>query len=395
VATEDLAIELAKRPLISAPTFRKLLAKITRHVAKLDKIRRRRLARLFAPLDPDREVVRLEDGDVSPEHFAKTRKAIEDLLQLAAFTRLDDEEVKACIGVASAWGVNVMVDFAQLGHWSVHARGDVCGLRPKRDWRKLWRREVAEVPLYQRLVVMFEVGTEGKVLAEQLGSGYLHLRLFKNIPKPDVDMLLPTSAPRFSWMDRSKVIVPTVGKVGMGVYKIGRGLVILAFVGIYGTLAMLALVVAIIAQAARSFFIYLQQRDRLLLSMTRSLYYQKLDSGSGALWGIAQSAVEQEIEEGMVAAAVLLESDDPVDIAVLTERGAKMIYEICQIEVIFRARQAADLLVSSGVASWEVDGRLRLSDSSRQQLGGGRLHRGGGIELPAGHRLGDRDRFRE
>jgi hypothetical protein len=153
--------------------------------------------------------------------------------------------------------------------------------------------------------------------------------------------------------------------------------------------------VAIIAQAARSFFIYLQQRDRLLLSMTRSLYYQKLDSGSGVLWGIAQSAVEQEIEEGMVAAAVLLESDDPVDIAVLTERGAKMIYEICQIEVIFRARQAADLLVSSGVASWEVDGRLRLSDSSRQQLGGGKLHRGGGIEFPAGHRLGDRDRFRE
>ncbi len=251
VATEDLGVELAKLPGIQANQFRHAVAKIVRHVTRHDQIRRRRLARCFAPLDPDREVVRIDAEVVGPDQFPKMLKLLDDLLQRAAYTRLAEDEIKGYIGVASAWGVHVHVDFEQLGHWAVYSRGDVCGIRPRRHWRKFWRPVTTEVPLYQRMVVVFEIKPEAKVIGEQLSTGRMHLRLFKNIPKVDIDMLLPSTRPKLTWFDQTKVLVPTIGKVSLSIFKIVRAILLVTIISLHATFSLIVLAVGAIAYIIR------------------------------------------------------------------------------------------------------------------------------------------------
>ncbi len=358
VATEDLGLELARRQGIQEEEFRRGVARIYRLLTRTDQIRRRKLARLFAPLDPDREVVRIDAE--KPDAIQRDRlvQAIDDVLDRAAYTRLTEEDVRSSVAVSSAWGVKVFVDFDQLGRWAVYARGDVSGVRPRRQWKKLWRSELTEVPLYQRMVVLFELAPHAKVMGEILADDRLHLRLFKNIPKPDVDMLLPYTKPKLGWFDQTKIFLPTIGNVGMTIFKIARGLLLVAFVGFYGTLALLALIVGACVYSVRSVFVYLQTKDRLLLNMTRSLYFQKLDSGGGVLWNLCQSALEQEIEEAMVAAAALMEAKEPLSESDLTKRAAAIVQDIAQVEVLFRTSRALETLRRVQLVATDAAGKF-------------------------------------
>ncbi len=95
--------------------------------------------------------------------------------------------------------------------------------------------------------------------------------------------------------------------------------------------------------------------------MTRSLYFQKLDSGAGVLWNLCQNAMEQEIEEAMVVAAVLMQAAEPLGKQELQTRGAALISEIAQVEVILRVDEGLKILDRCGLIEKSPEDRYRLN----------------------------------
>ncbi|MEZ6082004.1 MAG: DUF3754 domain-containing protein [Pirellulaceae bacterium] len=91
---------------------------------------------------------------------------------------------------ASRWGVRMRINFAALDHLEVYGRGNVIGQRMIRNWKNFLRVESISVPLYQRVVVVFR--TNAKLKSPQFDSRRVYLRMFKNVPQQDVDMLLPS-----------------------------------------------------------------------------------------------------------------------------------------------------------------------------------------------------------
>ena len=71
------------------------------------------------------------------------------------------------------------------------------------------------------MTVVFQLKTEvhGE---ENLDTKTVHLRMFKNIPKKDIDTLLPGIRVRISGIDHVKIIVPSLGGFLISLRKIAQ-----------------------------------------------------------------------------------------------------------------------------------------------------------------------------
>jgi hypothetical protein len=360
VPCDQLLDFLGRQPAVQAAdgaAFRKAARRLS-HCLHTHYRRRHQLANSrYAALDPDRDIRMVTDPDPAARqlHSTEVAELMVESLRGANYTRLTREQIDDALTAVSDWGVRLRVDFDVFEHLEVWARGDILAIRERRRWHRLWRPEPVEVPIFQRLVVMFQL-RPGSSVEEQLDSTCLHLRIFKNIPKADVDMLLPSTRVRLSWVDRWKILVPTVSGITFNLYKIIRGVLILAFVGIYGTLALVALVAAATGYAVRSFLHFGRARDRYLLSLARSLYFQKLDSNAGVITRILEEAEQQDLREAILAYAALHAAGQPLSVEQIKERGVGWIVEAIQLIVDFEADDALRRLEHFGFATVAATG---------------------------------------
>jgi hypothetical protein len=133
------------------------------------------------------------------------------------------------------------------------------------------------------------------------------IKLFKDIPKPDLEMLLPGTRVKMSLKDRIKIIMPTVSGVAVSVYKAFKGALLAAAAGAYGVLAVLGVTCG---YGVKSFHGYLQTKQKYQLNLTESLYYQNLDNNAGVLSRLLDEAEEQENREAVLAYYFLWQARD-------------------------------------------------------------------------------------
>ncbi len=167
-----------------------------------------------------------------------------------------------------------------------------------------YQPEEVDVPIYQRLVVLFRVRADKRV-DHQTDQRCVYLKLFKNIPKHDLDMLLPGSDFRMTLLDRGKILLPTLSGIVLAGAKIVQGAVMLAFASVHGMLAFLGFVGGTMGYGIKSFLGYVRTKEKYRLTLTRSLYYQNLDNNAGVLFRLIDEAEEQEFREAVLAYAFL------------------------------------------------------------------------------------------
>ncbi|MEL6110113.1 MAG: DUF3754 domain-containing protein [Planctomycetota bacterium] len=321
-------------------------------------------ANRYHSLDPDSDC-KLPAGvsDTDSHNAAELMQLCDRILSDAAYTKLTQDDIEQCVGVASHWGVPLHVNFELFSHLAVYSRGDIIGRRMRRTWRNLYRMEMTDVAIYQRLVVLFQLA-EDHEMGETLTKEQFHLRIFKNIPKQDVDMLLPGTRVKLSKLDRAKVIVPSLGGWLMSLQKISRFvLVTLALAAYYSTALVIGLVLAAIAYLVKSFLSYFQTKNKYLLDLTRNLYFQKLDSNAGAAFQVIQQAARQSTVEAILAYYALATETEPISKRRLRRKCERLIREAIEVEIDFRVDRALQLIVEPGFVEETSDARLRVATS--------------------------------
>jgi hypothetical protein len=318
----------------------------------------------YAPFNPDDDTRTVEDwpGDVRHRLQEQLFRATELVLRRANYQRLSQLDIEQAVGAASDWGVRLQVDFSVFERLEVFVRGDVVGRRKRRHWRDLFRERDVDVPIYQRLVVVFSLKNQ-KFSDANIDTTAVYLKLFKNIPKIDVDMLLPGSRVRMTLLDRSKIFLPTVSGVVVTIAKIIKGALWVALTGTFwGLMAFLGLIVGTIGYGARSFFGYLRTKDKYQLSLTRNLYYQNLDNNAGVFHRLLDEAEDQEMRETIVAYFLLWKrapengwTEKELDAA-----AESYLSETIHVTVDFESHDAVVKLLRLGLASQAHD-RLRAT----------------------------------
>ena len=332
---------------------------------------RRRLMRLkeaYAPFDPDADapaVVRLSPDEAQ----ARTEGVVAEtkfLLERANFRVLERSAVDAAVGAVSPWGLRLRVDLEVFDRLEVWARGEMVDHRTRRSWTTWFRPQHYRIPLYQRLMIVFQPHDDD--LDEQ---GYdhrrLYLKLFKNIPDGDVDMVLPGTHVRMTMLDQGKIFFPVISGLVMTAWKIIKGALVVAAVGIYGLLAYVTLIIGTIGYGWRSFFGHKRTKEKYQLNLTQNLYYQKLDGNLGALLRLSDEAEEQEYRETLTA-WFLLWRQAPHDGWLMEEldRSAERLLQAeLKRDVDFDVGDALDKLIRWGLVDVQADGRLTARDPER------------------------------
>jgi Protein of unknown function (DUF3754) len=300
-------------------------------------------------LDPDVDERTREPSN--PPHENRQAAVVLDkfgeLMERANFHKLSQEEIYSSLASASHWGLNLKLDFKTFERLDVYARGDVLGKRAVRTWRNWYREVTVDVPTFQRLAVAFRLAPASDGAAE--AHRPIAMKLFKNIPKVDLEMLLPGTRVKMTLFDQGKILIPTLSGLGLALFKLFTKAFATALAGFSGMLGFLILLAGTIGYGVKAFMGYLNTKDKYQLSLTRSLYFQNLDNNAGVFFRLLDEAEEQEFREAVLAWWLLWRQaggdDDGGWTAKQIDRAAeKLLRERCKLKVDFEIEDALDKL---------------------------------------------------
>jgi hypothetical protein len=318
----------------------------------------------YCSFDPDADTVPL--APISSEGRQAVLESLferfQSLLERANFRKLGRDEIEQALQAASYFGVNLNLDFDVFERLDVYVRGDVISRRRVRLPWKPWVRKKIDVPTYQRLVVIFRLRGHDS-LDRQADTESVFLKIFKNIPHDDVEMLLPGTRVRMTLLDQAKIWLPTLSGIAVALFKVAKGALLLAFAGLYGLVAFLGFVGGTIGYGVKAFFNFLHTKDKYQLNLTRSLYFQNLDNNAGVLCRLIDEAEEQEFRE-TVLAYYLLWRDAPAEgwtIEQLDEAAESYLEESTGLKVDFEVDDALEKLLRMDIGRCR-NGRYTVID---------------------------------
>jgi hypothetical protein len=202
---------------------------------------------------------------------------------------------------SSDWGLSMDVDFSVFERLEIFARGDGIGRRTRRHWLRRWQIEERQVPVYQRLVLVLKLRPH-KRLGTDVDTEDVYLKLFKDIPKVDLEMLLPGARLKMPSFERGKLGASLMGTFGWIAYKIAQEVGQLATAIVQrNPLAFWGPLSLVLGYGYKQYSGFQTSKQSYSLMLTKSLYFQNLDNNAGVITRLLDEAEEQEGREAILA----------------------------------------------------------------------------------------------
>ena len=249
------------------------------------------IRRLYQPLNPDNELI--ASGQREPD-VDGCIAALRETLTAANYTELNQQQIQYALQKTSPYGLEIRIDFDDFEHAALFYRGKSQQAIAVRDWKRLFlQKKAVHLINYQRLFLVLRF-RPGK------GEPGLHLKMFKNIPRPDLEMLFPNSRVRMKAFDKIKIAITggggTVGGLVATIGKISAAInpwTIAIALGGFGALLW------------RQISKVLVQKTRYMATLAQNLYFHNLDNNLGAITHLIDMARQEEIKETILAYAML------------------------------------------------------------------------------------------
>ena len=272
------------------------------HISYIAEIRR--LKDAYAAFDPDADPKPLTPltAERRTAELEKLFQTFVHLMSRANYQRLTRDQMEQIMRGASEWGVDMDVAWDAFEKAEVFYRGRGTGKRTSRHWLLWWRKREVEVPTFARVAVIFKQRAH-KRLPEDADTQSVFLKLFKDIPQVDIEMLLPGGRIRMKPLDRWKLGGSVASSVGYVAWKLST-FPLMTLVGGLATGALMALytpLALVVGYGYKTWYSFQVSRQTYSLQLTQSLYYQNLDSNGGVMFRLLDEAEEQETREILLA----------------------------------------------------------------------------------------------
>ncbi|MET0044932.1 MAG: DUF3754 domain-containing protein, partial [Candidatus Thiodiazotropha sp. 6PLUC3] len=221
---------------------------------------------------------------------AESIERIKKLLSDANYSELNREQIEFALEQSSPYGLDVKIDFDRFEYVSLFYRAKSQQSAAVRDWKTCYlKKRTVNFITYQRIcLLLYYRGHQDK-------AG-IHIKLFKDILKPDLEMLFPDCKIRMKVVDKLKLAVTGGGGTAGGlVATIGK---------LTAAVSPWAIVMAVGGFAAllwRQINKVFMQRTRYMASLAQNLYFNNLDNNMGAVTYIVDQARQEEIKETILA----------------------------------------------------------------------------------------------
>lgn len=284
------------------------------------------LKRCYTPFNPDADIVTKHDysNEEKQELRDKLDSEMRELLNNANYEEMTINDINDAINADSYSGLNVEVDLDDFEKLIVYYRGSATEVKYKRTWQSLFlSKKPIEIPIYKRLFLLLKFKTEQdridelvaingeefkkqaekqvrksrQQLPEDISEEQIFLKLFRNIPRSDLEMLFPNQQVRLKLFDKIKLAVSGGGGTIFGaISAIGKIGVALA-----NPLAIIGVLAGFIGIIVRQIMSIFNQRTKYMMTLSRNLYFHNLDNNFGVMNYLIDMAEEEEGKEAVLA----------------------------------------------------------------------------------------------
>jgi hypothetical protein len=284
--------------------FRRFARSVVGHVHVGYQTQIRRLKDEYAAFDPDADPKPLAPlpEDRRGAELEKLFETFVNLMARANYSRLSRPQLEEVMKGASAWGVDMDVAWDAFDRVEVFYRGKGTGKRTRQHRLYWWRKFEVSVPTFARVAVIFKQRPHRRLSADA-DTRSVFLKLFKDIPQMDIEMLLPGGRIKMPALDRWKLGGTVASSVGYVLWKLTE----MPLVSLVSALASGALwslytpVSLVLGYGYKTWYSFQSSRQTYTLQLTQSLYYQNLDSNGGVMFRLLDEAEEQDTREVLLA----------------------------------------------------------------------------------------------
>ncbi len=281
----------------------------------------------YLAFSPDRDTVQVLK--YTPIQLREMRhglmEKLGDLLESANYEKVTEEDLDLLLTSDSPYGLRLHVDLDDFDDVIIYFRGATLKPVKYRDIKWLYlRKKTVQTPVFQRLFVALKLKPESevinelvikdkisrekakrqvaknrKMLPDGVTSDHIYLKLFKNIPQDDLEMLFPNTKVEFKLFDKLKLGLTAGGGTVAGLFSIvpkffAFSALLLNPIALVTTLAGL---IGLIVRQVTKFF---NQRNEYMMTLAQNLYFHNLANNRGVLTLLVDRAEEEDIKEEML-----------------------------------------------------------------------------------------------
>jgi len=342
------------------------------------------LEQVYEPFSPDSDLL-LTRAFSTDEKRGMQKQVVElmrHLLVQANYEHVDPSDVKIILTKDSYYGLDLQVDLGAFEEILIFYRGATTLSERRRTAKRLflWHEEV-KIPVFQRLFLLFklkpsetrvrelmaEQGLERKeaekkvkrtrgLLPDSVKSDYIYMKLFKNIPRTDMEMIFPNTKVQFRLFDKIKFGVTAGSGLGMGVAgTIGK----IALIST-NPMALLGALAGLGGVAMRQASNFIAQRNRYMIVMAQNLYFHAVADNRGVMTLLADRAAEEDVKEDMLLySALAKETVNVRELKAVDEAVEAYIKDTFDLNVDFDISDALRRLNADGIVTELGDGTLK------------------------------------
>lgn len=319
----DVLDEMDRVPADDAERFRALakLLSATFHVEFREHLER--LKDAYAPFaqDPDTRTVRTFDAVDRAQAQRDLVQGLEALLEHANFERISTEEIHQAFEEEALLKVRVEVDLDDFEHLLIFRRGETHRTREISTFKGLRRRTVSFTN-YEKVLVFVTFKdtdhfTDRDIDVDKLpfAPGSTVLKMFQDVPKPDIESLFPNTKIRMRWVDRLLIGIPAIisGIIVVSTKLLTTIGLLLLVAGFYlgvrdepveldqtTLIALGAGLGSVGGYLVRQFTKFKARRLEFLKTLADNLYFRNLDNDAGVFHNLLDSAEEEETKEAIL-----------------------------------------------------------------------------------------------
>ena len=340
------------------------------------------LEQTYEPFSPDSDLLMTRQFTLSEKRTLRHRlvAGVESLLVRANYERIDPHDLKLILTKDSHYGLDLYVDMDAFDEVLIYYRGASNKRHERRSYKKFMRKEEFDVPIFQRLFVLFKLKPFEDRVAELMASetldrekaekrvkklrshmpagvneNHIYLKLFKNIPRTDLEMVFPNTQVKFRMFDKLRLGATAGGGIGMGAVGAAGKIALLTT----NPLAAVGALVGLGSVAFRQAMGFVNQKQKYMVVMAQNLYFHAMADNRGVILKIAARAAEEDVKEEMLLYSVLAkEKARRADLPAIDRAIEQYLLRTFGTNVDFDLEDALDRLVRDGIVREGADGSL-------------------------------------
>ena len=332
----------------------------------------RKIKRNYAAFDPDKlEEERLEL--LNKSDYSLFKSSLIQVLERGNYNSIDQEVLDEAINNEDLIGLQLKINFSDFKEYFVYTRGNQYSTKIVKRW-VFWKKEV-ELKYYDYVVIY--INYKDAAYFEKQKYGILNLpftpgcsiiKVFKKVPKNDLETIFPNAVPKMSLKDKLLLWIPGVaGGISLLSAKVIPALV--TMYAAYKTGEVLnisdskaSLIQGLIALGIlgaylfRQYNNYVSKKIKFSKMLTDSLYFKNMGNNSGVFPMLIDNAEEEELKETILAYAFLSQSQEPLTAKDLDNQIEAWIQSTFKIQLDFDVEDALNKLKNIGLGS-EINGK--------------------------------------